>query len=161
MGRLSEKLDYITILYGLAVILVIFGHSHPLHVEYPIFLEKIIGFIYLFHMPLFFFISGILVVYTDSNRNIYEWWMKKAGKLMFPYIFLTILAWGPKTILGSYMKDNMEVSISNFIRIIFIPRENVWGHFWYIPVYLILMLLAASAWKYHKNRPNKIFLGGG
>ena len=67
-----EHVDFITILYGLAVLLVVFGHSHPLHTDYPAAVHAVISFIYQFHMPLYFFIAGILVAYTAEGRNIWQ-----------------------------------------------------------------------------------------
>lgn len=67
----KRRLPFITILYGIAAILVILGHSHPLHGDAPKFLrEDVRGFLYVFHMPLFFMISGILSRYTAGNRDV-------------------------------------------------------------------------------------------
>lgn len=154
--------EFITILYGLAVVLLILGHSHPLHVEYPAYMHAITDFIYAFHMPLFFFIAGLLIAYSADGRNVWQWWKKKARKLLIPYVVLTLVAWIPKTILGSYMTDNMQVSLLNIIRILLIPREGVWGHFWFIPVYLILSLLCAAFYKFLMDKaPWNKFAGGG
>ena len=153
------KLEFITVLYGLAVLLVLFGHSHPLHIEYPFLMQEVTSFVYEFHMPLFFFIAGILVAYTADGRNIWKWWKRKATKLLIPYTVLTLIAWIPKYILGSYMTDNMEISFSNFIRILFIPREGIGGHFWFIPTYLVVTLLCAYLYKIVVYTP-KIVWGG-
>lgn len=156
----KEKLDFITVLYGLAVLLVLFGHSHPLHTNWPLYMQEATAFVYKFHMPLFFFIAGILIAYTANGRDIWSWWKKKATKLIIPYVILTFIAWIPKCILGSYMTDNMEVSLSNFVRILLIPREGIWGHFWFIPTYLIITLLCAYVYKITKDKP-LILRGGG
>ena len=39
------------------------------------------------------------------------------------------------------MNDDMELSVVNILKIIFMPRHNIWGHFWFIPVYLLLTLI--------------------
>lgn len=87
-----KNLPFITVIYGIAVILVVFGHSHPIHIAYPAFMNQIIKFIYTFHMPLFFLISGNLIVYTAEGRNIKWWWMKKVIKLGVPYVVLSAIA---------------------------------------------------------------------
>lgn len=155
-----RELDFINILYGLVTVLVVFGHSRPLHIEYASWMKIVIEFIYLFHMPLFFFIAGILVAYTGENRDVISWWIKKAKKLLLPYFVLTLLAWGPKMLLGQYMNDNMEMSLFNAVRIILIPRENIWGHFWFIPVYLLVVFAAAIVWKNRNNIPKPVLIGG-
>lgn len=54
----------------------------------------------------------------------------------------------------------MDFTIQNTVRILFIPRENIWGHFWFIPVYLILSLLGALFWKWVEKINFKIMCMG-
>lgn len=150
---MKKRLEFVTILYGIAPVLVVFGHSHPLHCDFPEWLHQITAFLYIFHMPLFFVIAGILLEYTLDRDHVFAWWLPKARKLIVPYAVLTILAWVPKAMLGSLMNDNMEVSASNLLRILFVPREGIWGHFWFIPVYLVLMLGCGYLWKHIKYSP--------
>ena len=53
------RLREIDMLYALGTLLVILGHSHPN--DWSTFPGKWIEFIYTFHMPLFFAISGFLM----------------------------------------------------------------------------------------------------
>ncbi len=156
----KKRLDFITILYGVASILVVFGHSHPLHCGYPDWMRQVIVFIYTFHMALFFLIAGILLDYTLSGNSVFAWWARKGKKLIIPYIILTVIAWVPKVMLGSLMNDNMEVSTYNFIKILFVPRSGIWGHFWFIPVYLLLMFGCGYLWIHIKNC-SIVVIGGG
>lgn len=166
MGEKEEntgKLQFITIAYGIAAILVIFGHSHPLNIDYPQWMHGIINFIYKFHMPLFFFIAGVLIAYTQGCRQgIVLWWMRKVRKLIVPYLVLTLAAYVPKVLLGSYMNDDMAVSASGIVRIILIPREGVWGHFWFIPTYLPLCLIGGMIYSLLDNmgRKKPVLAGG-
>lgn len=63
-----KKYPWIDTLYTIGIMLVILGHSHPS--DWTLFsgtiFEKIILFIYTFHMPLFFFISGFLFMNSQS-----------------------------------------------------------------------------------------------
>lgn len=152
----GHRLKVISVLYGMAALLVVFGHSHPIHTAYT---EWPIKFVYRFHMPLFFFIAGVLVAYTSHERKILIWWKKKISRFLVPYVVLTAAAWVPKVILSRYMNDDMTISLRNLVRMLLIPREGVWGHFWFIPVYLLLMLIAAVVWKYVENA-SKVIRGG-
>lgn len=49
------------------------------------------NFIYLFHMPLFFFISGFLFKY-DSTLDFKQFLLKDIKSLIIPYIFLNLVA---------------------------------------------------------------------
>ena len=128
-------------MYAIGVLLVLFGHSHPLHIGYPYYMHQIIVFVYNFHMPLFFAIAGILIWNSRNITSITKWWLKKVYKLIIPYLVLSFAAAFPKFLLGDIMNDDMELSMVNVLKIIFMPRHNIWGHFWFIPVYLLLTLI--------------------
>ena len=70
----KERDGRIDFLKGVGILLVIVGHlnCHPL----------IKSFIYLFHMPLFFIISGYLFDHRSSFRHFIK---KKAATLLYPY----------------------------------------------------------------------------
>lgn len=63
---LKTKNNIIEQVYFLGIFLVILGHSHPIGTEYP---QWINTFIYRFHMPLFFFISGVLIFYSTRLKK--------------------------------------------------------------------------------------------
>lgn len=80
-GKGNSRLQYIDVLKGIAIILVLIGHRSVN--------EYVTVFIYMFHMPLFFFISG----YLDRMKEI-EMKMvlkKKAKRLLYPYVTFGIL----------------------------------------------------------------------
>ena len=54
-----KRNDFIDFLKGIGIILVVIGHVSQN--------ERINDFIYSFHMPLFFFISGFLFNYKKEN----------------------------------------------------------------------------------------------
>lgn len=54
---------------GLLIFLVVFGHSLELYKEHNIIIKTIFTFIYLFHMPVFIFISGYFSKNLDKCRN--------------------------------------------------------------------------------------------
>lgn len=57
------------------------------HTEIP---EGPLKFIYAFHMPLFFFVSGIF--YNKGNLSFKDFLIKKVKTLVIPYFFFTLLA---------------------------------------------------------------------
>lgn len=78
-GKTREK--WIDILKGVLIILVVLGHS----ATGPFYdLDKPIDYIYLFHMPAFFMISGYLFKYKDDHLRVDI--IKKAKRLILPYI---------------------------------------------------------------------------
>lgn len=76
----KERNLYMDIVKGIGILLVVIGHC-----------ETPIGrYIYLFHMPLFFFISGYFYKDKYSNNPV-EFIVKKIKTLYRPYIFFAIL----------------------------------------------------------------------
>ncbi|MGX8882274.1 acyltransferase family protein [Methylovorus sp. SPW-M1] len=76
------KINWIDILKGIGILFVVIGHMTPK----DIFLTD---FIFLFHMPLFFFISGYLFKPTTDLKGYAR---KKAIHLLLPYLtFLCVI----------------------------------------------------------------------
>ena len=135
----SNRLPFIDNLYTIGILLVLFGHSHSS--DWGTFsgtvLESAINFIYLFHMPLFFFIAGYLFMNSKSMEKIgYGIWIRdKAIKLLTPYLVLSLVAAVPKYYFET---GTMSGLVSSVVTGILEPRIGVWGHFWFIPVLLVV-----------------------
>lgn len=126
----------------LATVLVILGHSYPFVTPFPRWLYQTRTFLYIFHMPLFVWISGYLLVYTgQSAQGPKTFLVKRFNRLLIPYIFLTIIAVIPKLFLSGYLNRGLNLDTYSFIRIFFVPRENTWGHLWFLPMIFFLGLL--------------------
>ena len=60
MGNYIKEANY---LKGLAILLMFIGHAAtPTFLKRPLSYEIVVQFIYSFHMPLFFIVSGFLAV---------------------------------------------------------------------------------------------------
>ena len=140
----SKRLRYIDAAYFIGVFLVVLGHAHPLtDAWYNTWLKHMNAFIYSFHMHLYFFIAGYLLVHSKSIDKIgyKKWAINKILKFGVPYLILTVVAYLPKFLIGG-TSDVVEFSFSYFIRTTFLePRIGVWGHFWFITAYLPIDLI--------------------
>ncbi len=88
----NERLDWLDILKCLVIYLVILGHALDSEVRS---LPDSYGFyIYSFHMPLFFAISGSAFYLQNSrkNFNFLELLKNKSKSLLWPYLTLNIIA---------------------------------------------------------------------
>lgn len=65
---------------GVLIFLVVFGHSIQRYTNQAQMLNLIYSFIYIFHMPLFFFISGFFYKNIEKSRD------KAFNTLILPYI---------------------------------------------------------------------------
>lgn len=152
---MKERLVYISNARIIGILLVVFGHSYPLTGEIPKTLDAVRNFIYCFHMPLFAFISAYLVSKTGSIEKYgsKQYIQKRFVKLFVPYFGLSVLGFLPKILMSGFINDEVEFSFTYFIRTILIPRENVWGHFWFIPMLFIMAVVSVLYTKsVQKNR---------
>lgn len=143
---IEKRKPWIDNLYAIGLILVVLGHSHPS--DWSSFsgtgFERLINFLYIFHMPLFFYIAGFLFWNSDRITRLgYRRWLKeKIIRLLTPYVILSVLAMLPKY----YIEHNgfAGLNLTYLMQAVFVPRIGVWGHFWFLPV-LLLMYVAAGA----------------
>lgn len=80
-----KRIDWIDWAKFIGIILVVFGHTE--FNETNLYLRK---FIYSFHMPLFFFISGYLFKIKEDNFKGY--FINSFKSLLIPYVFFCALA---------------------------------------------------------------------
>ena len=82
-----NRKNYLDILRGIAIFFVVFGHVTHISV--------LRTYIFGFHIPLFFFISGLLFV-PEKYGDFKQFFVKKFKSLMIPYCFfylVTFLYW--------------------------------------------------------------------
>ncbi len=97
----KNRIVYLDVAKGLAMLLVIYAHC-----MYYTGFRSIIGFIYTFHMPVFFLISGY---FLSANKSFLHNLKEKAKTLLIPYI-VTVLIGSLLLLSRSY-----EVSLTNLI----------------------------------------------
>ena len=164
MSAPKKRWAQIDKLYTIGITLVLIGHSHsstwanfyrtPLHLA--------VLFIYTFHMPLFFFVAGVLFQNSTSlERKGYRKWIgEKALRLLTPYVFWTLLAMVPKLYLLEHSLAHLTPRF--VLEGLFIPRGITWGHFWFIPVlFLTYVLFGASRAMARRAKDRRFMQAGG
>lgn len=134
----NKRIDYIDIIKGIAIFLVVWGHS----IQYGgtgknVFEDKCFTFIYSFHMPLFMILSGYVFAKTIYRKKFYEIIKNKIVHLAFPAIFWGILFYIIKVIVENYLLKN--VFLFSF-REMFQGIWNVW-FLWSVFFCTIIVLL--------------------
>jgi fucose 4-O-acetylase-like acetyltransferase len=146
----KNKIEFIAAARCIGILLVVFGHSYPFDVYISPSLWKIKDFIYMFHMPLFLFLSGYLLTYNTRSAGSYI--CRRGVRLLVPYFALSVIAFVPKALVQQFLNDSVEFSAWYLIKTELIPRENVWGHFWYIPVVFALCCFGVLILKTMRSR---------
>jgi len=152
-----KDLKYITLAQIVGCLLVILGHSYPFVTEMPNAVEQVKGFIYLFHMPLFIFCSGYLLTYTKQieRKSFSEYIGQRTKRLLIPYFVLSLIGILPKYIFSSVLNDSLQLDAMSLVRAFLVPRENIWGHFWFLPMIFFMGALAYLIEKYVLAKSNK------
>lgn len=149
----ENTLHYIDTLKGVAIVLVLIGHRsfHP-NVTY---------FIYLFHMPLFFFLSGFL------DKMKYQSWgeivRKKGARLLYPYVVFGILILIYNTVFDLVMGNITEDKL--WKRIVALVYGNcIWennsdyiGTLWFLVALFIASLFSYIIYQL-SSKQNKVLM---
>ncbi len=91
----ENRIDWIDISKGIGIILVVLGHTIVPQIRGESRAAEFLWiFIYSFHMPLFFFLSGYLFeMGIEKYTNKKHFFLSKARKLLLPYLFFSVFAY--------------------------------------------------------------------
>lgn len=82
----THRIDYIDNAKAIAMLLVVFGHAPGLP-------AVVMNFIYAFHMPVFFFISGLLLSKSKLALPFRDFVAAQFRSLGIPYLFFFVLSY--------------------------------------------------------------------
>lgn len=146
----TKYLKYISYLQVIGIILVVSGHSVHMYPDGASGVRTLFyRAIYSFHMPLFIFISGFLMIYTtdlaDKPRYIIRKYVKgKIKRLILPFITLTSVTFFPRAMMSGVADDVIEPDIQTFC-MAFIDKEYlVIPFFWYLQACFLLLTVGYS-----------------
>jgi fucose 4-O-acetylase-like acetyltransferase len=131
-----ERSKWIDVYKGIGIILVVAGH---------IFEGPIRDLIFLFHMPLFFFISG----YLYKPKNYFNYFTKKSLSLLTPYFSFLIVF----NVLYFFMNGDVDI-----YAIIYGGRklQGIYAIFWFVTCLFITQQLYNYFYKNYS--PKSIFI---
>ena len=151
----KEKINWLLILQGWAMLWVIIGHS-PMGGAYGTDSEIVMSlqnFAYSFHMPCFIFISGYLFYLTRINSCM-KWSDMLTDKLKrfgIPYIVFSIVTLIIKYIASDNVARPIELSFYQLFMTFISPGNGPLALLWFILVILWYFALS-PVWKYVLNR---------
>jgi fucose 4-O-acetylase-like acetyltransferase len=142
----SVRVNWVDTAKGLGIILVVFGHvirglaNSDIWTWSPtnLFID---GWIYAFHMPLFFFLSGLFLV-RSANKPWFTVVTEKLRTLAYPYFLWSIITLLIKAPLGGI--TNRADGLTEFPLILYRPIEQ----YWFLYVLFVLSLSIAGLLKF-------------
>ncbi|MGE7983034.1 acyltransferase family protein [Solibacillus sp. NPDC093137] len=152
----KKRITWVDITKGFLMILVVIGH-YPGELEFP--LAK---YIYWFHMPAFFILSGLFFKPILDKKEIKLTIHKRFMQLIFPYLFflvsITLVRYGMEIFSGNwdiewYLNDLWTLAIGGrFIR-------GAYGVFWFVTTLFFTYLLFMWLTTYFTRVKQFIILG--
>ncbi len=135
-----RRVDWVDYCKGLGIFYVVLGHvlrglrQGVILSDSPL-CQFTDNWLYSFHMPLFFFLSG-LFVQRSTRRSVAEFTLDKAAVLVYPYFVWSILQGLAET--SHYA--NHPIAITDLLKIGWIPIAQYWFFYTLFSVFLIYML---------------------
>lgn len=148
---MRQYIKFISYLQIIGIILVVLGHSFHEYPEGHGYNTLLYRMIYSFHMPLFMFVSGFLLVFSTRMRDYSSkpafkyFFLGKMKRLLLPYAVFSIVTFIPRASLSSMADDNIEIDVDSFIRGLFFSDSLIIPYYWFIQVCFILLVLTYSA----------------
>ena len=149
----TRRLDYLDISKGVGILLVVLGYVYTMRQGINRSIPTV--WIYSFHMPLFFIISGILVKFTEGKwikKSFWQIFKSKFKHLMIPYFLFGMVS----IILRCFLRDT---SISNILwDAIYLFVLYGIEALWFLPALFIGEIIFISMLKFIKNKTVNILL---
>lgn len=114
---------------GLCIILVVFGHAErglngsvaPPHFSLMGFADYAI---YTFHMPFFFFVSGLFFSGQDAAPR--DFFAKIVKNVAYPYLFWSVLHGSLMVVMGRLGLTNTTIDLTRVVEILWSPISPFW-----------------------------------
>lgn len=122
----EKRLDYIDMVKGIGIILVVLGHSTYVS-------ENTLTWLASFHMPLFFIVSGILFAHKESYREPFgSYFKKRFCGMMIPYVWFSLIY---LAVDYYYLYAHPELITQEFINSAILQAVSFFGIsvLWFLP----------------------------
>ncbi|WP_295730133.1 acyltransferase [uncultured Muribaculum sp.] len=163
MVKPSDKILWLSIIQGWAILLVVIGHVNAFTYSgvegemYPMS-TWINRFCYSFHMPLFMFVSGGLLYFTRLRKGwgTIDLYKDKLKRLLVPFVAFTVIGFVVKIPVAGMTKSGLDLSVGGFFSAFFNPADGPLKELWFVgtlmwlmfmyPVYKIMLRRPWSEW---------------
>jgi fucose 4-O-acetylase-like acetyltransferase len=142
-----RRATFLDVAKGIAISLVVFGHVlggalARNWIDPPNMAEVAYKFIYAFHMPFFFFVSGALAI-EHIRRDPFDAFVSRCGSIAWPYVLWSAIFIAIQSYLARFMlfPPNDMGAAASLWRVLL--GETSW-FLWALFICQVLLLLAAA-----------------
>jgi fucose 4-O-acetylase-like acetyltransferase len=137
--------NVVDIVKGIAIALVVYGHTAQgmIHRNWWVGPGAIFSddFIYSFHMPAFFFVSGLFVISSLRKRGSRQFAVDKVKTILYPYLLFAVIDALIEPLIGRFKSSTQPIHWKSFLLSV---ADGDAGWF-LITLFLCLMLALATA----------------
>lgn len=140
----ETRIEWIDIAKGIGIILVIAGHTFYLGYSYPL---------YAFHMPLFFFLSGLLFV--NKKNGFFDFLKSKTKSILRPWLIMLIISFLVCIVIPEWRS---QITLKSVTADLYTANTNVFQNssLWYLVCFYFVLLLAFFVNKIKFSRLTKL-----
>ena len=139
----GQRLEYIDVAKGLLITLVVIGHAWRAAYNNGILHNAAVyhladNWIYAFHMPAFFFISGLFAI-QSAQRSVKAFISTKMRTIAYPYLLWSVI----QSVLQLMMSGSTTstITIADILKIPFDPVMQFWFLYALFFIFLFFILL--------------------
>jgi fucose 4-O-acetylase-like acetyltransferase len=142
----QQRSDVWDIAKGIGIILVVYGHVARglvlanLLPDTPV-IQGIDAVIYSFHMPLFFFISGVFFLGSLERHGWLGMTLGKVDTVFYPYVIWSLLQGFIEVGLSRF--TNGHTTVSEVLSLLWQPRAQ----FWFLYALLVIFVIAGLLYR--------------
>jgi fucose 4-O-acetylase-like acetyltransferase len=139
-NKAEGRNDWVDYGKGVGIILVVYAHllSSGYHAGLNIperFFHLSDSTVYSFHMPLFFFLSGLFVENSLKKRGARSYILDKFLRIAYPYFIWSILQVSTEVIFSAQTQRGADIRDLSAI------AYQPWGQFWFLYALLLMHLV--------------------
>ncbi|VYT78723.1 acyltransferase family protein [Clostridium tertium] len=152
----KSRCKQIDIIKAILCILVVLGHAITQDIRQNVIANDLFNFIYTFHMPVFFILSGIIYSNYEIKYNFKDIIRKKTPRLILPYITMSLLAYlivNTAIVARNFIINETYLikgiyNLSDMFKGIVFSNTNIDKHLWFIYVLFIIIIANSIIRKY-------------
>jgi fucose 4-O-acetylase-like acetyltransferase len=140
-----QRADWVDHAKAIGIVLVVYGHvarglrNAGIGMDGPVH-DLVDSVIYSFHMPLFFFLSGLFFLRSLRQRGAGALMASKVDTIVYPYLLWSLIQGLVEAVLSDY--TNGDVGFAEVLRV-WDPRAQ----FWFLYALFLVMLAAVVVYR--------------